>query len=100
MLKITTHEDAQASTMKLEGKIAGPWVVELGRIWQSLVPSLGSRRLRLDLCGVTYVDAAGQELLREIYQKNHAEFLADSPLVAYFVAQATRPSSNNGSKGA
>jgi len=92
MLKITTSEDAQTSTMKLEGKIAGPWVPEFGRTWDSLAASLGSRRLRLDLRGVTYVDAAGQQLLRKIYEQTHAEFLADSPLVAYFVAQATKNS--------
>jgi anti-anti-sigma regulatory factor len=100
MLKITTSEDAQTSTMKLEGKIAGAWVPEFSRSWDSLAASLGSRQARLDLRGVTFVDAAGQQLLRQIYEQTRAEFLADSPLVAYFVAQATQHSSNHAGEGA
>lgn len=95
MLRITTSNGSQTSTMKLEGKLAGPWVAELSRSWACVAASLGSRKLCVDLRGVTYVDAAGQQLLREIYQKAGAEFLADSPLVTYFVEQATRHSSNN-----
>ena len=51
-------------TVKLEGKILGPWVggvrnacTRLGRVFQ---------RPRLDLAAVTYVDAAGLQLLRDL----------------------------------
>jgi anti-anti-sigma regulatory factor len=99
MLRITTFEDAGTSTMKLEGKIAGPWVAEFAHTWQSLAASLGPRKLRLDLRSVSFVDPAGQQLLREIYRQTHAEFLADSPLVAYFVEQATNGSSQHAGEG-
>ena len=69
MLKITIHEDAKARTMRLKGKIVGPWVEEVSRAWQSLAPSLGSKELRLDLRGVAFVDSEGVKLLREIYGK-------------------------------
>jgi len=56
--------------------------------------------LSVDLSGLGFVDAAGTEILREIHQKTHAEFIADSPLAKYFAEQATNKFSRNGTKGA
>ena len=87
-MRITIQENPRALTMKLEGRIAGPWVSEVSRAWQSLAPSLGIRKLLLDLSGVTYVNPDGVQLLKEIYEMTHAEFLADSPLTKYFAEEA------------
>jgi anti-anti-sigma regulatory factor len=84
MLRITIQDDAHHPTLKLEGKLVGLWVDELRRACQSWLPALGGRSLRLDMRGVSFVDAEGQQLLREIYEKTAATFLADSPLTAYF----------------
>jgi hypothetical protein len=100
MLKITVEENERAETIKLEGKITGPWVEELNRIWNALTPSLGRKRLELDMCDVGFVDAKGRELLREIYQQTNAYFLADSPLMRYFADEAMRPSPKAGEEGA
>lgn len=99
MLKITIHAGGRHETIQLEGKIAGPWVEEFDRTWNSLAPSLGSKQLHLDLRGVAFVDAKGRQLLREIYQKANARFLADSPLTQYFADDAMRQSPNNGEEG-
>jgi hypothetical protein len=88
MLKITVYEDQMAHTIKLEGKIVGPWVEEFQRVWTLLGPSLGSKKLQIDLRGVAFTDDKGKQLLREIYQKTHARFLADSPLTQYFADDA------------
>jgi hypothetical protein len=87
-LRITIQENPRALTMKLEGRIAGPWVSEVSQAWHSLAPSLGMRKLSLDLSGVTYVNPDGVQLLKEIYETTHAEFLADSPLTKYFAEEA------------
>jgi hypothetical protein len=63
------------------------------------MPSLSSKELHLDLCGVAFVDAKGRELLREIYQKANARFLADSPLTRYFADDAKRRSPKDGEEG-
>lgn len=68
----------------------GPWVEELNRSWRSLEPSRGSKKLRLDLRGVSFVDVDGRELLHEIYDKTHAGFLTDSPLTRYYAEQAMK----------
>jgi hypothetical protein len=91
MLKITVHEDQGTQTLKLEGKIGGPWVEELHRTWTALVPSLASKKLQLDLRGVAFADDQGRDLLREIYQKTHAVFFTDSPLTKYFADDAMNP---------
>jgi hypothetical protein len=99
MLRITIHENAKAETIQLEGKIAGPWVDELVRSWHSLAPALGSKALCLDLRNVAFVDAKGRQLLREIYQKTNASFLANSPLTRHFADEAMRQSLENGEEG-
>jgi len=92
MLRITVQESERAQTIKLEGKIAGPWVEEFNRSWQSLEPLPSSRELQLDLREVAFVDAKGRELLRKIYQQTNARFLTDSPLTRYFADDAMQQS--------
>jgi anti-anti-sigma regulatory factor len=99
MLRITVQESERAQTIKLEGKIAGAWVEEFNRSWQSLEAPLGSRELRLDLRGVAFVDAKGRELLRKIYQKTNARFLTDSPLTRYFADDAIQQSPKGREEG-
>jgi anti-anti-sigma regulatory factor len=85
--------------MKLEGKLTGPWVEECMRVWLELKRTLSTRKLALDLCGVTFVDALGMQLLREIYSATRAEFRTNSPLTNYFAEQAMQQISD-GRKGA
>jgi hypothetical protein len=99
MLRITIHEGVKAQTIQLEGKIVGPWVEEFDRAWHLLAPSLGSKALHFDLRSVAFVDANGRQLLREIYQKTNASFLADSPLTQYFADDAMQQSPKDGEKG-
>jgi len=99
MLRITVQNGEKVQTIKLEGKVVGPWVEELERTCQSVVRSLGARELHLDLRGVGFVDAKGRGLLREMYLRTNARFLADSPLTRYFVEDAMRESEKNEHKG-
>ena len=61
---------------------------EFDRTWRSLVSSLGSKKLRVDLRGVTHMDASGRQLLAEIHKKTAADFLADTPMTKYFAEEA------------
>jgi hypothetical protein len=88
MLKVTITRDANEVAMILEGKLTGPWVAEANRCWQSLKDSLASTKFTLDLCGLSFADVEGRQLLREIYTKTHAAFLTDSPLTKYYAEQA------------
>jgi len=99
MLRITIHEDAGGMTMELEGRIAGPWVDELDRTWQSLEARGKSEGLRIDIRNVGFVDAKGKEVLRRIYQETKASFLANTPLTEMYAAEAKRHPVKNGKGG-
>ena len=63
MLRITwLSQKGRGLTLKVEGLILGPWVDTL----RAACTARSRRRLRLDLAAVTYVDAAGVQLLREL----------------------------------
>jgi ABC-type transporter Mla MlaB component len=65
MLRIThTNNHDSVSTLRLEGKLWGPWVTEFARSCEELPCSL--ERLRLDLSAVTFVDGPGVALLRDL----------------------------------
>jgi hypothetical protein len=51
-------------TFKLEGKLIGPWVNELRNVCAH--PLERQEQVLLDLAAVTFVDAAGAELMREL----------------------------------
>ena len=86
--------------MKLEGRMVGPWVAECERAWLALESSISLKKgLALDLCGVTFVDESGLELLRRIYGATCAHIVANSPLTKYF-AERAMGSTTNGIKGA
>lgn len=78
--------------------MTGPWVGECDRTYRSVVSSLGAKKLRVDLRGVTHVDQSGKQLLGEIHRSTGADFLADTPMTKYF-AQEARGQGQNGSKG-
>jgi anti-anti-sigma regulatory factor len=90
IVKITVHEAEGIVILKIEGRAAKPLVDELHRTWQDLAPSLGSRKLSIDLRGVTFMDMTGRHLLAEIHAKTGAEFLADTPMTKYFAEEAMR----------
>ena len=88
-MKVTIDQrDGEAVVLKIEGRLFGLRVPELHRAWQELTPSLGSRKLFVDLRGMTFIDATGKRLLSEIHEETGAEFLADTPLTKYFAEQA------------
>ena len=63
MLRITTTEIGEKATLKLEGKLSGPWVEEFERCWRMSTGIYKNKSLVVDLSGVTFVDAAGKKLL-------------------------------------
>jgi anti-anti-sigma regulatory factor len=71
VLKITeVSRSDSAITFKLEGKVLAPWVDELRRICTE--PPDSSRQIYLDLGAVTFLDAAGVKLMRELIRQGIA----------------------------
>jgi len=86
MLKISQAGKAgQNFTLKLEGRIIGPWVGELRLICESMMGN--GRAMKLDLADVSFADAQGVELLTDL--KSRGVKLANgSP----FVMEQLKPS--------
>ena len=68
MLRISTSECDDKVTLKLEGKLSGPWVEEFERCWNTSL-DICKKSVAVDLSGVTYVDSAGKKLLCSVAQK-------------------------------
>jgi ABC-type transporter Mla MlaB component len=68
MLKISqTGTPNHSVTLKLEGRVVGPWVAELRRICE---PLLGEQRpLKLDLADVSYIDGDGVATLTDFQSR-------------------------------
>ena len=86
MLRITTDKNAQALTLRLEGRLEGPWVAVLAQCWSDALLQSNPHRLRVDLNGVTFVDAQGKARLAEMYAQG-AEFLGEQLETKAIVAE-------------
>jgi ABC-type transporter Mla MlaB component len=79
MLRIDTTETDDGTLLRLEGRVIGPWVAELRRAADDVLAR--RRRLTLDLTSVSYVDASGVALLRQLGRR-HVAFANTTPFVA------------------
>jgi hypothetical protein len=78
MLRITQSRTTEETcVLTLEGRLHGPWVDELRRV----TTALAGQRLALDLSGLTFVDAPGECLLRDLWSQC-AELRRCSPFIA------------------
>ena len=62
MLKVTTMDQNETVTLKIEGRLAGPWVQEVTRVWVDAARSTG-QTVVVDLSSVTFIDSPGRALL-------------------------------------
>lgn len=84
MLKITTLMNAESTVLRLEGRLAGPWVQELERCWDSTVGAPAHHPLFVDLSAVTYVASDGKDLLKKIHRQG-AQLIASGCLTSCIV---------------
>jgi outer membrane protein len=71
MLKISISDDANTAIVKVEGKIAGPWIAELRKCWESL-HSQAHARVLVDLTAVSFIEGSARELLRDMHRDGAA----------------------------
>jgi len=88
MLKITVQNGSRPTTIKLEGKLSGPWVSELARAWDGLTAGGPDKVVTVDLSEVTFIDSAGKELLSSLVDHG-AQLRAAHLLTKYIVEQIT-----------
>ena len=87
MLKISSVEPVNHSvTLRLEGRVVGPWVVELQKSCEAVLAE--GRSLKLHLADVEFMDAQGVALLSSL--RSRGGLFLDCPP---FVAEQLNPNS-------
>src|SRR5262245_21866696 len=86
MLRATIQEAADSLTLKVEGRLTGPWAHEAQDCWQNLVASKPMPTIRIDLTGVTMIDAAGKALLARAHADG-AEFVASGCMMRAIIEE-------------
>jgi anti-anti-sigma regulatory factor len=89
MLRISESNDH--GTVRLDGSLTGQWVHELRLIFES---KLAEDAIRIDCGGITFIDAAGVELMQGL-QSRGVRLVNCSPFIKMQLAQnGTNPGSN------
>jgi ABC-type transporter Mla MlaB component len=79
MLKISEPSASLATTLKLEGRLIGPWVEQLRESCENLIAQ--EKRVQLDFTDVTFADRRGVALLMDL-QNRGVKLLNCSPFLA------------------
>jgi len=79
MLRITTEKKRAKTVLSVEGRLAGPLVATLEQCWRELKAATPQERFHVNLCGVSFIDAAGKVLLKEMYRQG-GQLVADGCL--------------------
>jgi outer membrane protein len=89
MLRITTQKKRGKTVLSIEGRLAGPLVGTLEQCWRELRAGSPDEKVHLDLCGVSFIDAAGRMLLKEIHRQG-GELVAEGCLNQAIVDEIVR----------
>jgi len=96
-LRVTIEQTKQsdgATVITLEGRVAGPWAAELGRVWNERAPRLAQSKVSIDLSNVIYADAEGIQVLKSIYVQTQPELIAPTPWTRHLAEQIAAKSND------
>jgi outer membrane protein len=99
MLRITTDKKRGKLILTVEGRLAGPWVAALEQCWREMRAGSPDEKFSVNLCGVSFIDPAGKELLKEIHHQG-GRLVAEGCLNQAIVREISAPEEKGkGSKG-
>lgn len=105
MLRITTGRKRGKTVLHVEGRLASHTVAALEQCWRELHAASPREKFYVDLCGVSFIDAAGKVLLKEIHRQG-GQLIAEGCLnqaivreIAGSEKQAARSGEKERSKG-
>lgn len=93
MFKVTVRQANTNETWEIEGKLSGDWVAELERCWKERLTPAGIP-LQIQLKAVSYIDAAGKELLMRMHGSG-VEIVGCGCMTKAVVDEITRNSNAN-----
>jgi hypothetical protein len=86
MLRVTIYDGSSELKLRLEGRLAGPWVREVELCWQAAQSITRNRTVTIDLREVDFVDSDGEQLLAAMY-RHGATLLAAGPMTKDMVSR-------------
>ena len=69
MFRITTEKKRGKVVLTVEGRLAGQGVSTFEQCWRELRAASPDEKFNVNLCGVSFIDAAGRALLKEIHRE-------------------------------
>ena len=69
MFRITTEKKRGKVVLTVEGRLAGQAVSTFEQCWRELRAASPEEKFSVNLCGVSFIDAAGRALLREVHRE-------------------------------
>src|SRR6202047_3076335 len=69
MLRISTEKKRCKVLLTVEGRLTGQTVPTLEQFWREVRAASPKEKFNVNLCGVTFIDAAGKALLKEIHNQ-------------------------------
>jgi anti-anti-sigma regulatory factor len=69
VLRITTEQNDQSLSLKIEGRVEGLWVAVLGKAWTDAMGHNQDQYVVVDLGGVSFADSEGRQLLLTMQRK-------------------------------
>ena len=96
MLRVTVLNDARGAIFKMEGKLTHEWVAEVEKAWTAFSHLPQPQRRVVDLCGVSFVDDPGRELLARMYSSG-AKLIGTGPMTNALIEQICRGDRPHGS---
>src|SRR5205823_14721942 len=102
MLRITTEKKRAKTVLSVEGRLAGPLVSTLEQCWRELKAASPQEKLYVNLCGVSFIDAAGKMLLKEMHRQGGqlvAEGCLNQAIVKEIIGRDKDKGDRGGNKG-
>jgi outer membrane protein len=93
MMKVTIELLPGRKSLRVEGRLSGPWVQELEHAWRTVAAESREEPVAVNLCGVTFIDPAGKKLLSEMVREG-AELRAEGCMTKALVEEITKPREN------
>jgi hypothetical protein len=84
MLKITITDTPTEQRITLSGKLVGPWIQELRRVWEQCRSGSAGRKLIFDLNDVIHIEESANSLLSEMMAEG-TELVSDGGLNGWLI---------------
>lgn len=100
MLRITTGKKRGKTVLHVEGRLASHTVAALEQCWRELHAAAPREKFYVDLCGVSFIDAAGKVLLKEIHRQG-GQLIAEGCLnqaIVHEIAGSEKQAARSGEK--